>query len=56
MKFGYMIQLQMPRPWTETSEREAYANALECQSAFNSDPLSACKIDPPPLLRRRLSR
>ena len=21
----------------------------ECQSAFNSDPLSACKIDPPPL-------
>ncbi len=21
---------------------------LECQSAFNSDPLSACKIDPPP--------
>ena len=29
MKFGYMMQLQMPRPWTETTEREAYWNALE---------------------------
>ena len=29
MKFGYMMQLQMPRPWAATTEREAYANAIE---------------------------
>lgn len=29
MKFGYMIQLQIPRPWSETSEREAHWNAIE---------------------------
>ena len=29
MKFGLMAQIQLPRPWTETSEREAYWNALE---------------------------
>lgn len=29
MKFGMMTQIQIPRPWTETSEREAYWNALE---------------------------
>ena len=29
MKFGYMIQLQMPRPWSETTEREVYWNAIE---------------------------
>jgi alkanesulfonate monooxygenase SsuD/methylene tetrahydromethanopterin reductase-like flavin-dependent oxidoreductase (luciferase family) len=28
MKFGLMAQIQMPRPWTATSEREAYWNAL----------------------------
>ena len=29
MKFGYMMQVQMPRPWSETTEREAYWNAVE---------------------------
>ncbi len=29
MKFGYMMQLQLPRPWTETTEQEAYTNAIE---------------------------
>ncbi|TVR06245.1 MAG: LLM class flavin-dependent oxidoreductase [Salinarimonadaceae bacterium] len=29
MHFGMMTQIQIPRPWTETSEREAYWNALE---------------------------
>ena len=29
MKFGLMTQLQMPRPWTETSEREAFWHAID---------------------------
>jgi alkanesulfonate monooxygenase SsuD/methylene tetrahydromethanopterin reductase-like flavin-dependent oxidoreductase (luciferase family) len=29
MKFGFMIQLQMPKPWSETTEREAHWNAVE---------------------------
>ena len=29
MKFGLMTQIQIPRPWTETTERCAYWNALE---------------------------
>ena len=29
MKFGYMIQIQMPRPWSEHAERDAYRNAIE---------------------------
>jgi len=29
MKFGLMTQIQMPRPWTETTERNNYWNALE---------------------------
>lgn len=29
MKFGLMTQIQIPRPWTETSERRAYWNALD---------------------------
>ena len=29
MKFGYMMQVQMPRPWSETTERKAYWNAVE---------------------------
>jgi alkanesulfonate monooxygenase SsuD/methylene tetrahydromethanopterin reductase-like flavin-dependent oxidoreductase (luciferase family) len=29
MKFGMMTQIQIPRPWTETSERQAYWNALD---------------------------
>jgi alkanesulfonate monooxygenase SsuD/methylene tetrahydromethanopterin reductase-like flavin-dependent oxidoreductase (luciferase family) len=29
MKFGVMTQIQIPRPWKPTSEREAYWNALE---------------------------
>jgi len=29
MKFGLMTQIQIPRPWTETSEREAFWNALK---------------------------
>ncbi|HYF09041.1 MAG TPA: LLM class flavin-dependent oxidoreductase [Acetobacteraceae bacterium] len=29
MKFGLMTQLQMPRPWTETTEREAFWNCIE---------------------------
>ena len=29
MKFGYMIQLQIPKPWTETTESEAHLNAVE---------------------------
>ena len=29
MKFGLMTQIQIPRPWKPTSEREAYWNALE---------------------------
>ena len=28
MKFGYMMQLQMPRPWGETTEQDAYTNAI----------------------------
>lgn len=28
MKFGVMTQIQIPRPWKPTSEREAYWNAL----------------------------
>jgi alkanesulfonate monooxygenase SsuD/methylene tetrahydromethanopterin reductase-like flavin-dependent oxidoreductase (luciferase family) len=28
MKFGLMTQIQIPRPWTETSEREGFWNAL----------------------------
>jgi alkanesulfonate monooxygenase SsuD/methylene tetrahydromethanopterin reductase-like flavin-dependent oxidoreductase (luciferase family) len=28
MKFGIMTQIQIPRPWKPTSEREAYWNAL----------------------------
>ena len=29
MKFGLMTQLQMPRPWHATSEREAFWNAID---------------------------
>jgi len=29
MQFGMMTQIQIPRPWTQTSERQAYWNALE---------------------------
>lgn len=29
MQFGMMTQIQIPRPWTETSERQAYWNALD---------------------------
>lgn len=29
MKFGLMTQIQMPRPWTETTEREAFWNNLD---------------------------
>jgi len=29
MKFGIMTQIQMPRPWTETTERQGYWNALD---------------------------
>jgi alkanesulfonate monooxygenase SsuD/methylene tetrahydromethanopterin reductase-like flavin-dependent oxidoreductase (luciferase family) len=29
MKFGMMTQIQIPRPWTPTSEREGYWNAIE---------------------------
>ncbi|WP_162820697.1 LLM class flavin-dependent oxidoreductase [Microvirga calopogonii] len=29
MKFGLMTQIQMPRPWTDTTERNGYWNALE---------------------------
>ena len=29
MKFGLMAQIQMPRPWDEVTERQAYWNALE---------------------------
>ena len=29
MKFGFMTQLQVPRPWTETSERNAFWNGLD---------------------------
>ena len=29
MKFGLMTQLQLPRPWTETSEREAFWNCID---------------------------
>ncbi len=29
MKFGLMTQIQMPRPWTDVSEREAYWNGLD---------------------------
>lgn len=29
MRFGIMTQIQMPRPWTETTERQAYWNALD---------------------------
>lgn len=29
MKFGFMTQLQIPKPWTETSERNAFWNGLD---------------------------
>src|SRR5258707_8391425 len=29
MKFGLMTQLQMPRPWHKTSEREAFRHAID---------------------------
>lgn len=29
MKFGLMTQIQIPRPWTEQSERQAYWNTLD---------------------------
>ena len=29
MKFGLMTQIQMPRPWTETTERQGFWNAIE---------------------------
>ena len=29
MKFGLMTQLQLPRPWTGTSEREAFWNCID---------------------------
>lgn len=29
MKFGTLTQIQMPRPWTETTERQNYWNALD---------------------------
>ena len=29
MKFGLMTQLQMPRPWHETSEREGFWHAID---------------------------
>lgn len=29
MKFGLMTQIQIPRPWTETSERQAFWNGLD---------------------------
>jgi alkanesulfonate monooxygenase SsuD/methylene tetrahydromethanopterin reductase-like flavin-dependent oxidoreductase (luciferase family) len=33
MKFGMMTQLQMPQPWTETTEREAFWNAVDQAAA-----------------------
>lgn len=29
MRFGFMTQIQIPRPWTETTERQAYWHAVE---------------------------
>jgi alkanesulfonate monooxygenase SsuD/methylene tetrahydromethanopterin reductase-like flavin-dependent oxidoreductase (luciferase family) len=29
MKFGLMTQIQLPKPWTATSEREAFWNSIE---------------------------
>ncbi len=29
MKFGLMTQIQIPRPWTDSSERQAYWNTLD---------------------------
>ena len=29
MKFGFMTQLQIPKPWTATSERHAFWNGLD---------------------------
>ena len=29
MKFGLMTQIQMPRPWTETTEREGFWHAID---------------------------
>ena len=29
MKFGLMTQLQIPRPWHETSERDAFWHAID---------------------------
>jgi alkanesulfonate monooxygenase SsuD/methylene tetrahydromethanopterin reductase-like flavin-dependent oxidoreductase (luciferase family) len=36
MKFGLMTQIQMPRPWTDTTEREAYWHTLD-QVVFAED-------------------
>ena len=33
MKFGLMTQIQMPRPWAETTERQAFWNALDQAAA-----------------------
>ena len=33
MKFGLMTQIQMPRPWAETTERQAYWNGLDQAAA-----------------------
>ncbi len=40
-------RIQMAESNKQMYEEKA-RNAEACQSAFNSDPLSACKIDPPP--------
>jgi alkanesulfonate monooxygenase SsuD/methylene tetrahydromethanopterin reductase-like flavin-dependent oxidoreductase (luciferase family) len=33
MKFGLMTQLQLPKPWTETSEREAFWHCIDQAAA-----------------------
>lgn len=37
MKFGLMTQIQMPRPWTETTEREGFWNCLTQAEAADAN-------------------
>ena len=42
MKFGIMTQIQIPRPWKPTSEREAYWNALNQAVAAEQSGFQYC--------------
>ena len=42
MKFGLLSQIQVPKPWTETTERQTYWDNLD-QAVLRKPPASASK-------------